>query len=535
MAWKRGWRSYYQPKSLVWHEHRGTIGKKFSRGYIDQVIEKNFVLLVWKNVHEWPRLLSHFFFLLTGSVVSCLAGRSRERYSAAGVWRAWIELPAAIASRWRARGHAALTDTEALQRPLGGYFRDRFHDDFQPQRLRVLFLSPYPVEPPVHGGAVFMGQTLRELTRHADVHLVALLDDQAQVAPHAALSQLCASTEYLIRLKPDRPTFASFEPHAVAEFANRDLEWLLHRKLHNDRIDVFQIDYTNMGQYAGDFGRIVTCLFEHDVYFQSIARLLRQRPGWFGRIRPGIEYLRALRWELKMLARVDQIQVCTTDNGEFLRRTEPALGPRLRPGLRAGIDTSRYPFRPSGRTPETILFLGSFRHLPNREALLWLLEEIAPRVFAHWPDARLIVAGAEPPPRHSLPDLGPRLELRGFVDSVQEAMREPAVFVCPILSGSGVRVKLLEAFAMGIPSVSTRIGAEGLAANHGEFCRLATDAASFADQVVDLLGNPDPAMVSRARQEVEQNWDMRVITERLAASYRSAVDAKTAAAQPRIR
>ena len=60
LAWKRGWKVLYQPKSVVFHEHRGTIGKKFSQHYIASILKKNFVLFCWKNVHEWRKLVSHF-------------------------------------------------------------------------------------------------------------------------------------------------------------------------------------------------------------------------------------------------------------------------------------------------------------------------------------------------------------------------------------------------------------------------------------------------------------------------------------------
>jgi GT2 family glycosyltransferase len=60
MAWKRGWKVLYQPRSVVFHEHRGTIGKTFSRAYIDSILKKNFVLFAWKNIHSWRKLLGHF-------------------------------------------------------------------------------------------------------------------------------------------------------------------------------------------------------------------------------------------------------------------------------------------------------------------------------------------------------------------------------------------------------------------------------------------------------------------------------------------
>jgi glycosyltransferase involved in cell wall biosynthesis len=104
-------------------------------------------------------------------------------------------------------------------------------------------------------------------------------------------------------------------------------------------------------------------------------------------------------------------------------------------------------------------------------------------------------------------------------------LAEHAVFVCPILSGSGIRVKLMESFACGIPVVSTRLGAEGLAESDGEFCRLADSPEAFAQAVVDLFANPNEAeaMARRARHEIETNWDMPTRTARLVQAYQALV------------
>ena len=170
-----------------------------------------------------------------------------------------------------------------------------------------------------------------------------------------------------------------------------------------------------------------------------------------------------------------------------------------------------------------MLFLGSFRHLPNEEALRWFVDDVLPQIRAQEPRARLIVIGADPPPRHSLPGADDALELIGFVEDVRKPLAHYSLFVCPILSGSGVRVKLLEAFAAGIPVVSTRLGAEGLAQEDGAICALADEPDQFAQRVVDLLRNPEKAaaMARRARAEVVAHRDMRVMTERLVECYRS--------------
>jgi len=524
LAWKRGWKNLYQPASVVFHEHRGTIGRRFSEAYIQGVLKKNFLLFAWKNVHDWRRLTGNLFFSWAGALLSWLAGDSPERSSLPGIARATLQLPEAMASRWRAHRLATVSDTEALRRPLGGHFRDTFGNPDQYERpLRVLFVAPYPICPPTHGGGVFMYQTVQELAPRCELHLVVLLDSASQLAAHAELDGICASAHYMVRPVGPEPV-GSIEPHAVREFRIPDLAWLIHRQIFTQRIDVVQLEYTVLGQYAGQFRRIPCILFEHDVYFQSIASRLPFITSSMERIRARWEYLRALRWELRMLPGLDRIQVCSRDNADYLLSFVPQLKGRIDDGFRAGIDTSRYTYRHDGREPFTILFLGSFRHTPNLEALTWFVEQVLPLVLAEEPGARVKVVGSDPPKpsafRHS-----EAVDLVGFVEDVREPLARYCVFVCPILSGSGVRVKLLEAFAAGIPVVSTRLGAEGLADRDGDICALADEPAEFARRVVDLLRDPQRAaeMSARAREEVVTKRDIRGMTERLVQSYRAEV------------
>ena len=529
MAWKRDWKVLYQPRSAVFHEHRGTIGKRFSEEQIQAVLKKNYILFCWKNIHEWRRLVSHFFFAWAGAVLAVMFGDIALRPNFASLWRGFRQLPQAMRSRRRAVALAAVSDSEAFQRPLGGYFRDRFAAmEPAPDRPRVLFVSPYPICPPVHGGGVFMYQTLREMVKLAEVHVVELLDWPSQEADNQELRTFCASAEWLVRPSGRPKGMGSLEPHAVREFANSDLEWLIHRQLYCRRIDVLQLEYTPMAQYRGEYRRIATALFEHDVYFQSIGRGLRHMTGVQGEMKARVEYLRALRYELGVLSAFDQVQVCTPANRDYLLSFRPELAARMRAGLRAGIDSGRYQFRPRGREPMTMLFLGSWRHDPNRVAVDWFVRQVLPLILAEEPGAKLVIAGSDPPPEHTYADHAAHMQMLGYVEDVREALGRYAIFVCPILSGSGVRVKLLEAFAAGIPVVSTKVGAEGLAVEDGDCCALADDAGEFAARVIALLRDPERAarMAERARVEVEAQWDMTAITRRLVESYRELVKEK---------
>jgi GT2 family glycosyltransferase len=536
LAWKRGWKNLYQPTSLVYHEHRGTIGKRYSTAYIQGVLQKNFLLFTWKNMHDWRRLLAHFGLTWLDACFTWLAGESPERTSFAGILWAFRQLPQAMAARSRALRLAVTSDTEALRRPLGGYFRDTFAnmpDANQLDHLRVLFASPYPIYPPVHGGAVFMYQTVKELARLCELHLLVMLDQASQRAPHRALDGICASTDYHVRVDNRQKALGSLEPHAFREFRSADFAWMLHRQIYSHNIDVVQLEYTVMGQYAGRFRRIPCILFEHDIYFQSIARRLPFVRSPLTKIQARWEYLRALRYELRMLPKLSRIQVCSYDNAAHLLSFLPELSRRIDDGFRAGIDTSRYTFISAGRTPLTMLFLGSFRHTPNQEALRWFVGSVLPLILAEEPRARLVVVGSDPPPRHALYP-AEAIDLIGFVEDIREPLSQYAVFVCPILSGSGVRVKLLEAFSAGIPVVSTRLGAEGLADHEGDICALADEPADFARHVLELFRDPEKAaaMAARARAEVVAKRDIRTMTERLVECYRSEVALARATSRP---
>jgi GT2 family glycosyltransferase/glycosyltransferase involved in cell wall biosynthesis len=531
-AWKRGWWVYYEPRSIVWHEHRGTIGKKFSQEYIQGVLKKNFILFVWKNISDWRKLLESFAYIWCGSALSMFFGDSPERTTFAGLARAVLQLPGAISSRWAAKSRSQVTDDEAFRRPLGGYFRDRFADlPAEVEQPGVLFVSPYPIEPPIHGGAVFMSQTIRELAPLTRLHVIALLDAPEEAIAHEPLKEICASVEHLVRLEGKPKQLGSIEPYAVREFSSPELEWLIHRQIYTQRIDVLQLEYTNMGQYAGDYRRLLNAVFEHDVYFQSIARGIRQPGSRLGKLPAMFEYLRALRFELNMLRHVDEAQVCTQANRDYLLSFAPELKSKLDAGLRAGIRCASYDYVEEGRDPDTLLFIGSFRHQPNQEALYWFLRDVFWRILAERPQTKLVIVGSDPPDRHALPhfpeDQDP-IVIRGRVDDVREPLARYSVFICPILSGSGVRVKLLESFAAGIPAVSTYIGAEGLATRDGEFCALADDPAGFAKHALDLLSQNETAraMTRRARAEVEAHWDMPLITAHLAERYRAGLRQK---------
>ncbi len=199
----------------------------------------------------WEMLLPHWVFAFAGSVVSGWSGMAPGRMSAQGVLRAFRQLPGAVRSRWRARSLAEIDDDEAFRRPQPAWFHDRFGElQKHPERPRVLFVSPYSICPPTHGGGVFMYYALRELSRWCEVHAIVMLDYAAELEANQELRGFCTSVEFIVRVNSRDPHLGSIRPHAVHEFHTPEVEWLLQRQILLHGIDVIQLEYTALGQYA---------------------------------------------------------------------------------------------------------------------------------------------------------------------------------------------------------------------------------------------------------------------------------------------
>nr|WP_294501232.1 glycosyltransferase family 4 protein [uncultured Rhodopila sp.] len=210
--------------------------------------------------------------------------------------------------------------------------------------------------------------------------------------------------------------------------------------------------------------------------------------------------------ERRAVARSTRAFVCSNADAAHLRH----LGfPRQVETVPNAIDVPPAP--PGVVAAPSILFLGSYHHPPNIIAAERLIRCIWPRIYARVPAARLLIAGAESerlPSRSAAP---PGVEFRGFVDDLATIYAESRLVCTPITTGSGTRLKLLEAAAYARPMVSTRIGAEGLGFRDNHEIMLREDDASLAEVCIALLR--DDALCARygttARDMVRDRFDVR--------------------------
>jgi glycosyltransferase involved in cell wall biosynthesis len=147
---------------------------------------------------------------------------------------------------------------------------------------------------------------------------------------------------------------------------------------------------------------------------------------------------------------------------------------------------SRYP----GVRQHNVLFIGGFRHPPNLDGLQWFMQEIWPLVITRIPDARFTIIGSHPTDEVYKFGKQPGVTVLGYVPDTTPYLDRAMVSVAPLRYGAGMKGKVNEAMASGVPVVTTSIGAQGLQAVSGEHLIIANDPNEFAEAMIKLLQDP---------------------------------------------
>jgi glycosyltransferase involved in cell wall biosynthesis len=157
-----------------------------------------------------------------------------------------------------------------------------------------------------------------------------------------------------------------------------------------------------------------------------------------------------------------------------------------------------------------VLFLGGMHWPPNADAVGWFVNEIFPRVKSKIPEAEFIAIGKNPPAEILRV---PGVVAPGYVEDVNSYFQSSRVFVVPIRAGGGMRVKILDTWARGLPIVSTTIGAEGIDCESGKNLLIADDPEGFASAILRILNDKDYAQRLRlaGRAAVEEHYDWQQI------------------------
>jgi glycosyltransferase involved in cell wall biosynthesis len=182
-----------------------------------------------------------------------------------------------------------------------------------------------------------------------------------------------------------------------------------------------------------------------------------------------------------------------------------------------GVDTDAISFQQRCmRTNEPIvLFIGTISYQPNQDGIHWFHTMVWPGLKARFPGIKWFIVGRFPTSDVlALAETDPSIQVHADVVSTQPFLDRADVAICPLMTGSGTRLKILEAFSAGVPMVSTQLGAEGIEAKHAESIYLADTPKEFEAAIAELIESPEQADSVRtaARQLVESKYEWVGIT-----------------------
>lgn len=385
--------------------------------------------------------------------------------------------------------------------------------------MRILLVTetvPYPLD---SGGRIKTYHTLRALSAAHEVHCHAFVREAGQLAHARVLDAICAS----VSLHMEPRSLAREVLHAGRSVirrlplsVERHVSRAVHASIgaHHDAVgfDIVYCDHLSMLEYGRPLG-VPIVHDAHNVEYRVMQRLAATS-GWGPR-----RLLLEREWRLVRAYERRAYRECALifavsdeDAGEI--RT--LAGPRVPiEAVPIGVDVDAVSRRREVRGRD-LLFVGGLHWPPNADAAAYLVREIWPRVRQTYPDARLTIVGGRAPAHVDRDLQADGVELAGHVPDVEPYFARSGALAVPLRSGSGMRVKILDAFARGVPVVATTLGAEGIEAVPGRHYLRADDAATFAAHVCEMLGSPDAGqdLAGRALELVRERYDVAIIGAR---------------------
>jgi len=393
--------------------------------------------------------------------------------------------------------------------------------------MKILFLSqvlPYPLDA---GPKVRSYYVLRHLTQQHEVTLAAFVrstdTSEAQAHLRTVVSQLVLCP---IRRTVWREAAAigrsalSGQPVLIARDHLSEMVALVQQLSAGTDFDVIHADQLWMAPYALAAGarthsrqhkpRLV--LDQHNEVHLIPSRLAESSAnpllpfGWRR------EAHQMARYEAKICQAFDRVVTVTdADRQALVRLYTPGAAPHFTV-IPICIDSQAIPPQPRAGVPG-ILFLGGMHWPPNADGARWFADAILPLIRARVPLARFLAVGRQPPETLLRGQAAEFIEAPGYVNEVDPFWARSQVFVVPLHAGGGMRVKILDAWAQGLPVVSTTIGAEGLIYQSGENILIADTPEAFANAVISVLQDADLAqrLAAAGRANVAQHYDWQQI------------------------
>ncbi len=337
----------------------------------------------------------------------------------------------------------------------------------------------------------------------------------ADVKPFAAFMNLFSSQSYF-----------------VSRFYFKEFENTLIEKLKSNEFDVVQLEGLFVGNYIEvirKYSKAKIVLRAHNVEYLIWERHLQNEKGGLKKWYLSLQAKKLKQFELNVLQKIDAIVSITNFDKAVFEKNIQNFTKSKKPIYTCitGVDVNAYKVKASeNKKPKSIFLFSSMDWMPNIEAAHWFLNNCWSDIIKTVPDCKLVIAG------RNMPDSILKLNLPNvqIIENVPDGKifyNEHEIMLVPLLSGSGLRIKIIEGMAYGKAIVSTNIGAEGINIENGKNILIADTAKDFNTAVISLLQDPQKIkwLEQNAQAFAETEFDNKKVVGKLINFYNELVNA----------
>ena len=395
--------------------------------------------------------------------------------------------------------------------------------------MKILFLSPTVPFPLTDGGRIRVFNLLKQIAAKSDVTLLALETQPTDAEGVTELQQLGIQ----VHLVPNAPTlprvsfgtlvnaFRKRQPITVARYDLPVYRQKFRELVATENFDLVHYEMFHTAQFHTEVD-LPSVLSQQNVDSAIWRRLCGETANPFYKFAYWTQQLAFQRYERVLSPKFDAV-TCTSDiDAAVFQRHCAADTIEIIPN---GVDVTHYQPDFTSEAPAHLIYIGSMDWYPNEDAVAFFADEVLPGIQDKVPDVQFSIVGGNPSARVQKLAEREGVVVTGRVPEIKPYFAEATVFIVPLRIGSGTRLKILEALAMGKAIVSTSVGAEGLDLKDGEEIFIADEPTTFADAVTRLLTDASlrRTVGENGRARVEQDYDWRSIGEKLHNLYESLI------------